>query len=167
MSSTSRERRAASTQASGVSARSSELRVIGRTLVAWVRRGWAPSGRDLELGERLAQLAGRLKAVLGGFCEQSLDERLVDRELQRQGRQVGTLVLVDHLHRRAAGEGLAAGEHLVEHDAEAVEVAARIDELGMSLLRAHVVRGAEDLAGTGELRVELVRLRQAKIDEAE
>jgi len=47
-------------------------------------------------------------------------------------------------------EGQPAGERVVGDDAERVDVAAVIGDLSPRLLGAHVVRGAEDLAGAGD-----------------
>src|SRR6478672_10229676 len=55
---------------------------------------------------------------------------------------------------RPAGEGRLSGEHLVEHAAEAVDVAPAIDaRIGHALLRTHVGRSAERDTGTRELLV--------------
>ena len=48
-----------------------------------------------------------------------------------------------------AAEGLFAGEHLVEHGAEAEDVGAMVDRLAAHLLRRHVWRGAHHHAGLG------------------
>jgi hypothetical protein len=50
----------------------------------------------------------------------------------------------DHRLRGRGDEGRLARQHLVEHDAEAVDVGAGVNVLvGRGLLRAHVGRGAE------------------------
>ena len=43
-------------------------------------------------------------------------------------------------------ETVFAGQHLVENDAEAVDVTALIDIVPVTLLRTHVIRRAEYLA---------------------
>ena len=49
----------------------------------------------------------------------------------------------DHGHWRRRRERRRAGEHLVGHAAECIEVAARVDGVAGPLFGAHVVRGAE------------------------
>ena len=48
-------------------------------------------------------------------------------------------------------ERRAAGEHLVEHDAEGVEVAAGVDRQALGLLGREVGGRAHDRAGLGEV----------------
>ena len=56
-----------------------------------------------------------------------------------------------HRLRRRAGERRLAGEHLVQHAAEAVEVAPPVDRrVAAGLLGAHVGRRADGEAGLGE-----------------
>ena len=43
-------------------------------------------------------------------------------------------------------------QHFVEDDAEAVQIATRVQNLARTLLRAHVIRRAEDLTMLGQLR---------------
>ena len=56
-------------------------------------------------------------------------------------------------HRVLAGERRLAGHHLVHHDAERVEVAARVGLRALGLLGREVRRGAHDRAGLGEVRL--------------
>jgi len=49
-----------------------------------------------------------------------------------------------------AGEGLFAGQHLVEDGAEREEVAAGVDFFPAGLLGGHVLDGADGHAGAGE-----------------
>ena len=60
-------------------------------------------------------------------------------------------VLVGDGHRVVAGEGRPAADHLVEHDAERVEVAAGIDGEALRLLGREVGGGAHDRAGLGQV----------------
>ncbi len=63
--------------------------------------------------------------------------------------------------RRATGEGRLAGEHLVEHGAEGVDVGAGGDlPLAHRLLGTHVVRGAERHTGLGHPGVARLARRQ-------
>ena len=58
---------------------------------------------------------------------------------------------LDQLRRRwRLSHSLLAGEHLVDDHAQAVEVGARVDGLAEALLRAHVARRREQLAGDGQ-----------------
>ena len=63
--------------------------------------------------------------------------------------------LVAHVARGDVGEARAAerrpaGQHLVQHDAERVEVGARVDLAPQRLLGRHVLAGAEHAAGLGQ-----------------
>jgi hypothetical protein len=78
----------------------------------------------------------------------------------RRGRHLGTdpldvrEVLADVLHGHAdlvlAVERDLAGEHLVEHDAERVDVRLAVDVVAERLLGGHVVRRAQDAAVGGQ-----------------
>ena len=57
----------------------------------------------------------------------------------------------DQRLRGRRGEGLLAGDHLVQHAAEGVDVAPAVHLTAAGLLRAHVGGGAEGEAGLGEL----------------
>ena len=99
-----------------------------------VRRAGEPVGRQLLQGgmHRLGDVAG-----------DGLPQR---RDLGRLG---GHHLGDDRLRRRPA-EGRLAGEHLVEHAAQRVDVAARVElALAHRLLGAHVLRRAERHPGLG------------------
>jgi hypothetical protein len=72
---------------------------------------------------------------------------------------------VDDRHRVVGGERLCAGQHLEQHDAQAVQVAARIELLAVPLLRAHVVRRAEDQPGIGDLELQRLVLGEPEINQ--
>src|SRR5256886_11747195 len=74
-------------------------------------------------------------------------------------------VFVDDRHGVLGTVGLLPGEHLEQDDAEAVQVAARIDRLPVALLRAHVVRRAENRAAVGHIPRQRGILGQAEVDE--
>ena len=57
---------------------------------------------------------------------------------------------VDDRGGRAAFEGAAGGQHLVEHDAEREDVGARIQRVAERLLRRHVQDGADGGAQAGQ-----------------
>ena len=109
-------------------------------------RGATPRGTPAASATVRAS-AGRSDAALArhasttsrrsrGTVEGSSGRRVVDL---RDGRRDG----------RAHVERLAAGDHLVRHDAERVDVARRGRRLAEGLLRADVVGRAEHLAGEG------------------
>src|SRR5262249_34854471 len=62
-------------------------------------------------------------------------------------------------------KGDVAGEHLVENDAETVEVADRPQPLALAgrLLRGHVVGGPENVAGSGMLALPVQMSGQAEV----
>ena len=162
MSSSGQRRTASSTQARGVAARST-VGTSAATVFTPAPRGRAshrasPAGRPRPLRRcrsgRLAILASRRS-----------QHRLHGGELARQLRHRLLAVLVDDRHRVVGTIGLGAGEHLEHDDSQAVQVAALVDRLAMTLLRAHVVRGAEDHAGVGDVERQRCVLGQAEIDE--
>jgi hypothetical protein len=89
----------------------------------------------------------------------------VHRERLRQARR--RLVDVQaHQFRRVGGiEDFLAAQHLVDHDAEAVEVGARVDLLAEALLRAHVARRRQQLAGDRQRAVHAKVLGEAEVDD--
>ena len=109
--------------------------------------------------ERRAETIGRL---LGQHAVQHPGPV---RDTGRQRRQRCVRVLVDDRHRRRRDKRLLPGQHLVEDDAQAVDVAALVDIAAVALFRAHVVRRAEYLAGRRDLGVELDLLGEAEVDQ--
>ncbi len=115
-------------------------------------RGARPRRLDLERGrevvDHLADLLVALRRVLGS--------RPLDHQRRRR-REVGPAplhvrqLLVDVFHRHpdlAVGvERDLADQHLVEDDAERVDVGALVDAVAHRLLGGDVVGGAEDAAG--------------------
>src|ERR1700757_4739124 len=61
---------------------------------------------------------------------------------------------VGYLILRWAVEWELSGEHLIEGDADGIDVGAGVDWLPGDLLGRHIVHGPEDDAGSGELRAE-------------
>src|SRR6185437_14296747 len=72
-------------------------------------------------------------------------------------------VLLQYLDCRAARERLLAGQHLVVHHAQTVEIGARVQLLTQRLLWAHVRRRAAQHAGAGAVRA-IERARQSEVD---
>ena len=95
------------------------------------------------LGEQL----GHDRLERAGHVGDDLDERL---------RCVVDL-LVGDAHRVLAGERRLAGHHLVHHDAERVEVAARVGLGALGLLGREVGGGSHDRADLGEVRLRSAR----------
>ena len=71
----------------------------------------------------------------------------------------------DQLLRRASSEGRPAGEHLVEHAAQRVDIAARIRLIARRLLGTHVRRSADAHARARESLADgrVQRARDAKV----
>ncbi len=113
----------------------------------------------------MSRLRCRLEAVLRIFCQQAVQQRLQIGLGLRQLRQRRLAVQVDDGHRILGHEGFMTGEHFKQDDPQAVQITAPVDGLAMPLLRAHVVRRADDLAGIGYVGLEGCILGQAKIDE--
>ncbi len=106
--------------------------------------------RGLEIVDHLADVLVALRRVLGGRALD--DQRHRGRDLGPAALDVGE-ILVDVFHRHpdlAVGvERDLADQHLVEDDAEAVDVGARVGGVAHRLLGGDVVGGAEDAAGGG------------------
>ena len=102
--------------------------------------------RQIVVDGTLHFLGGR-KAVVGVLLQRRHDDGLelrvdVGIDLARRDGKVAHLLHGYRYHIRAI-KGQLARRGLVEHDAERVEVACRRELLALSLLRTHVVRGAQ------------------------
>src|SRR5262249_55184443 len=98
--------------------------------------------RALARVERLRERLRVLPALLSLLRERPEDhalEGLGDLGALRARRRRRLLdLLLQELHRALAGEGDLSREHLIEDDADGVEVGARVDGLTASLLGGHV-----------------------------
>src|SRR5438128_1434616 len=133
-------------------------------------RGATGDDHALGMGERLAQLERVLGTVPRVALERVQDDLLEGRrDLGTQASRRRRVVVQLGAHRRVdvvALERHLAGQHLVEDDAQAVEIAAGVSPLPLHLLGGHVVRGADRLGQPRprhlpERRVE----RDAEVDE--
>ena len=121
-----------------------------------------------DRGERIAHASRARRPVLGRLGEKPHDERFESaRHLGvvpggRDGRRVD--VLRDHGDAVVAEERRTARHHLVEHGAEGVEVAARVERPAERLLGRHVGGGPDHHARLREARP-VERERQAEIAE--
>src|SRR6266540_5270457 len=111
--------------------------------------------RRLLGGQRFGELDGRRVTVvrvrLQGFGEGLLDGRgRVGAQLP-DGSGLTAQPRDHHLLRIAALERQLPGEHLERHDAERVDVAARVERLAADLLGTHELGRAEDDTGGREL----------------
>ncbi len=110
---------------------------------------------DLQRTQFLQQFARVLVALRRIFGQHFVDDAAQSR------RQIGPRifqslglrahVLQGHAQGRFAAEGRLAAEHVVAGDAQAVDVAARIERLALDLLGAHVQRRAHRDADLREL----------------
>ena len=103
-----------------------------------------------------ADLAGHLKALIALLRQHAIEHhrhlfRHVGAVAANRLRCLGEL-LRENVGGRRAIEGWRAGEHLVEHDAEGVDVGATVERISGRLFGAHVLRRADDGAFTRELR---------------
>ena len=140
--------------------------------------GAPPDEARLAMGRR-RQLRRRVGAqeplveLLGAEALARVPAQQADAERVEIGRHVGRqrarrhrlapLLLQEHLERRA-DEGHAAGERLVEHDADGVPVGLGPDLAPRRLLGRHVVGGADD-ADVALARAIGRRLRQAEVEQ--
>ncbi len=122
-------------------------------------------GRDVggDGPERLGEGSDRLMALLGHLGERS-QERLFDRrrkvgrELARPARRVVD-VLVDDLPHVLSGERPLAGQQLVDHAPDRVDVRPRVGLLAAALLGRDVARRTEHLARVRQPVLERLELR--------
>ena len=126
----------------------------GKLVRAPLARAVARRGRRSAAGlERLARGARRGEALLGPLGQEAQHPQLeIGRNaLDAIGRGQGMLIAlrVQHLPLRA-GKGRLAAQHLVDHRAERVEIAAGVERATIDLLRAHVGRRAGE-HGVGEV----------------
>ncbi len=110
----------------------------------------------IEIGD---ELRGGLRARVGALGERAhhdaregLADGGVGRGDHRRGGH-GLDVAGHHHHGVLVDEGRVPDQHLVEQDAERVEIAAGVERSALRLLGGHVAGGAEDRAG---LRLERV-----------
>ncbi len=105
--------------------------------------------------ELRVHLLGGLEALARILCQGAQDDEVevLGDVRSLRGRRLRDCrdVLHRDLDRGVAGERDRAGEHLVEHDADRVEVGALVDGSPARLLRREVLRGADDRAGLGHL----------------
>ena len=155
--------------------------VGGRQGRGFGRRRVARSRRALRRRQR-TDLGGfqgaRRQAVEGGDQRAGGGEALGRVLGQQLAQDVLVAALLDRQFRQRLGEvgqgggervlavvGQLAGEDLVEHHAQRVEVGAAVDLLPAGLLRAHVAGGADGEADLGELGIVLDRLGDAEVRE--
>ena len=125
-----------------------------------------PRADALQLG---VHLLGRLEAVVRVLRERAEHDHVeVGRDVgplqRRRPRRVGEMLHRD-LDRRLAAERRLAGEHLVEDDADRVEVGALVDGGAARLLGREVLRRPDDRAGLGHLAH--ARARDAEVRDLE
>ena len=120
------------------------------------RRRHARDGARARRGERLGKFPRRLVAVGWDFLERALDHDFeivrnrIAHDFQSRHR-IERMTRHDRL-RRGSGERRLAGQRLVEHTRETVDVTAPIDlPRSRCLLGRHVRRSADGQAGLREL----------------
>src|SRR5665213_1852294 len=154
------------------------LRAFTRRDLADRARGVLAEEGDVALGganglalaesyEVRAQIFGRLVALLRRFRERLHDDRLEvrrNRFVEIRRRRYGAVhVLTRHLDRRVTNERRATGEHLVEDDAERVDIAATVDRSTLGLFGREVRRGSHDRTFFGQLVFDRHRLGDAEV----
>ena len=133
-----------------------EVAVGGRGLLALPGGGFGAVGdSDLVLVlQVVGELAGAGVAVFWIALEGAVEDLLQLRRdgwLERAGRRgIVEQAVVHDGEGVGSGEGNGPGEHLVEHDAEGVDVAARVSALSADLLGRDVVGRAEALGEVAE-----------------
>ena len=125
------------------------------------REGGGP--RRAHAPEVRVQLARGGVAALGTLLQEAQDDPIGERrDLRVPPRRRDGVAMTDRVDERG-GERLLerepSGRHLVEHDAQRVEVAAGVDALAPHVLRRGVAHRAHELAAGRDLR-EVVRLAQ-------
>ena len=121
------------------------------------RRGERRRAVEREARQRLgggARAGEALRRILGQQAQDDGFERR--RQIGAEGarrRDRGVKVLGDHDQRVVAGERQPAGDQLVEHHAQRVEIGAAVDLAPQRLLGGEVGGGADDRALGGDARV--------------
>ena len=125
---------------------------------------------ELERPEQLVHRLEPVRALLRHAPQHDGLELCVDGEVGAElprGHWRLVQVLQDDVHGAHRRERHLAGEHLVEQDAQRIEVAALIGALVAGLLRRDVVRRPHEGAGIGDLTVRVVaveELHQAEVE---
>ncbi len=127
--------------------------------------GWRNRSSCRSSASAAASALGKRSS--GRFASSRSEQRLQAIETRGELGHRLLAMFVNEPHRALGPIRLAAGQHLEKDDAEAVEVAARIGGLAVSLLRAHVVRCAEDQAALREIQPLGRILRQSEIDQGD
>jgi len=136
-----------------------ELRAaLGELLAERGDAAHASVGFGGQVRERGDDRVGVDGAMTGLLREELVDEAIErGRDLRDEvadARRRGLEVVEDEARHRLGLEGRLPRDHLEDHDAEGVEVAAREDvALVAEALGRHVARAPEELAGAGEARV--------------
>ncbi len=108
-----------------------------------------------RIGERAREVVGRLPALVRLLGERAQDHRLElirDRRAQAPRRRRRRVQMIfDDLDRIFAHERPPPGDELEEHDAERVQVAARVGGQAARLLRAEIAGRAEHRARLRQL----------------
>src|SRR5690606_23870744 len=139
-------------QADGRSRRSLLLHGVERP-----EPGPALPGERRAPGEGLQESLRVRPAILLLLSDRALDGYAkADRNVRTafdERRELLVLLLVDDVVEALPGPGLAAGEHLVPHEAETVDVAPAVQLVAVHLLRRHVCGGPDRGAGKREAGV--------------
>ena len=116
-----------------------------------------PRYRRHQLGHQL----GHRREPLGAIALEAARDHPADRrrDLGALGRRERAVALLEHRHAGRAGQRVLAVERLVERDAEAELIGARVDVGAGELLGRHVARRAEHGARGGQRGVERGRHR--------
>src|SRR6185437_11732129 len=124
---------------------------------------------DRSVGyERAPELLGGLPPVSGRLLQQALyrrDEsrRSVGPQCIDRGKLI-VLLMIDDVVQSLAIPRPASGQYFPADEAQAVEIAARIDDGSVDLLRRHVGRSSDRDAGKCQLlRVVAYRARDAEV----
>ncbi len=143
-----------------------------------------PANRNAQQGRRagqnclspqkalqvLGQQRGRVVAMARLLLDRlDADDLQIGRQSGPQTRgplRLGLEDLAVDLHRGAAMERQPTGQHLIEHDAQRIDVAASVDliQLSTHLLRGHVERRAHRAAGLGQMGLRIELARQTEVD---
>src|SRR6202030_4348379 len=95
--------------------------------------------------KRSLQVTRSLKPLLRVLCKRSLDYSREWRRLHKRSR-LALQNRRDHARRALPFECSPSREHLVQHAAEAEQIAARVGLFSVQLLRRHVLQSSENLS---------------------
>ncbi len=117
-------------------------------------RGRQAADGPPEVGDHAEHIGVAVIGLLGGGALNDRVQRIISSgRWSWSMRDLLVHMLKQHDHRRRPVEGQLAGQDLIEHDPQAIDIGARADWLGPDLLGRDIGRRADHHAGPGDARL--------------